>query len=136
MFCFLLNWCKNSIFFKIAVWQSVSMKRNYRGFTFIKKGKTLLEEFTLNLISSKYLELSRPLLDFFSAISQETKSSGSFTRLMKIWTLRPGFSCMKKAKHCRRNLPWTWYQSSMWNWVGLCWIFSLLFHKKQDRLVL
>ena len=105
MFCFLLNWCKNSIFFKIAVWQSVSMKRNYRGFTFIKKGKTLLEEFTLNLISSKYLELSRPLLDFFSAISQETKSSGSFTRLMKIWTLRPGFSCMKKAKHCRRNLP-------------------------------
>ena len=29
MFCFLLNWCKNSNYFKIAVWQSDSMKRNF-----------------------------------------------------------------------------------------------------------
>ena len=34
MFCFLLNWRKNSNYFKIAVWQSDSMKRNFMGFTF------------------------------------------------------------------------------------------------------
>ena len=33
MFFFFLNWRKNSNFFKISVWQSDSMKRNYRGFT-------------------------------------------------------------------------------------------------------
>ena len=34
MFCFLLNWRKNSNYFKIAVWQSDSTKRNFRGFIF------------------------------------------------------------------------------------------------------
>ena len=34
MFCFLLNWRKNSNYFKIAKWQSDSMKRNFWGFTF------------------------------------------------------------------------------------------------------
>ena len=34
MFCFLLNWRKNSNCFKIAVWRSGSMKRNFRGFIF------------------------------------------------------------------------------------------------------
>ena len=34
MFCFLLNWYKNSNFFKIAVWPSDSMKPNVRAFTF------------------------------------------------------------------------------------------------------
>ena len=34
MFCFLLNWRKNSNYFKIAVWWSDSMKRNFGGFTF------------------------------------------------------------------------------------------------------
>ena len=34
MFCFLLNCRKNSNYFKIAVWRSESMKRNFGGFTF------------------------------------------------------------------------------------------------------
>ena len=34
MFCFLLNWRKNSNCFKIAEWQSDSMKRNFKGFIF------------------------------------------------------------------------------------------------------
>ena len=34
MFCFLLNWRKNSNYFKIAVWWSDSMKGKFRGFTF------------------------------------------------------------------------------------------------------
>ena len=34
MFCFLLNWRKNSNYFKIAVWWSNSMKQNFREFTF------------------------------------------------------------------------------------------------------
>ena len=34
MFCFVLNWRKNSNYFKIAVWQSDSLKRNFRRFTF------------------------------------------------------------------------------------------------------
>ena len=36
IFCFLLNWRKNSNYFKIAVWRSDSMKRNFRGFIFTK----------------------------------------------------------------------------------------------------
>ena len=35
MFCFLLNWRKNSNYFKIAVWRNDSMKRNFRGFMFM-----------------------------------------------------------------------------------------------------
>ena len=31
----LLNWPKNSNFFKLVVLQSDSMKRNYKGFTFM-----------------------------------------------------------------------------------------------------
>ena len=34
MFCFLLNWRKNSNYFKIAVWRSDSMKWNFGGFIF------------------------------------------------------------------------------------------------------
>ena len=34
IFCFLLNWGKNWHYFRIAVWQSDSMKRNFEGFTF------------------------------------------------------------------------------------------------------
>ena len=34
MFCFLLNWQENSNYFKIAVWLSDSIKRNFRGLIF------------------------------------------------------------------------------------------------------
>ena len=34
MFCFLLNWRKNSNDFKIPVWRSDSIKRNFGGFAF------------------------------------------------------------------------------------------------------
>ena len=34
MFCFLLNWRKNSNYFKIAVWRSDSTKGNFKGFIF------------------------------------------------------------------------------------------------------
>ena len=42
-----------------------------------KKAKHCWKKITLNLIAIKYVELSQPLLDIFSAISQETRSSGS-----------------------------------------------------------
>ena len=54
MFRFLLNWRKPSTYFKIAVWQSDSMKRNFGGFTFNRHCKLevvgdLGKKFTVNI---------------------------------------------------------------------------------------
>ena len=75
--CFLLNWCRNSNFFKIAVWQSDSMKWNYRGFTFnwigigLPKSYDILKFFLINQI---YLDMSDATGILFQTFSEAETS--------------------------------------------------------------